>query len=142
MFKTFLKMKKKVILLEGDVYIHGHQCYLQALVIGHQWPYQNRELRLVVNDFQILPGPHVGTGNNPPRLPLLNYLAHYLKPMLNSPNVWLWIVGSQFDLDMAKKFAASRLKNFEMKISTYYPSKTERLDNFSNRVVVATVRLI
>jgi len=29
-----------------------------------------------------------------------------------------------------------------MKISTYYPSKAERLDNSSNRAVVAVVRLI
>jgi len=51
MFKTFLKLKKKVIPLEGDVYICGHQYYPQALVMSHQWPYQNRELGLAVIDF-------------------------------------------------------------------------------------------
>jgi len=62
--------------------------------------------------------------------------------MLNSPNVWLWIVSSQFDLDTAKRFVALLLKDFEMKISMYYPSKVERLDNSSNQAVAAVVRLI
>jgi len=142
MFKTFLKLKKKVLPLERDVYIYGHQCYPQALVMKHHWLYLIRELGLAIINFQILPRPHAGSGNNLPCLPLLNYLLHHLKLTINTPNVWLWIVSSQFDLDTAKRFASLRLKDFKMKILTYYHSKAKRLDNSSNRALASMVRLI
>jgi len=45
-------------------------------------------------------------------------------------------------LEATKKFAASRLKDFKMKISTYYPSKAKRLDNLSNRAMALPVKLV
>ena len=45
--------------------------------------------------------------SNAPLLPFLNSMAQYMDPKMDTPNVWLWIVGDSLDMETVTNYIAS-----------------------------------
>jgi hypothetical protein len=139
LLKRFLKLKNKVEQSDGDVYIRGHECYPQAFVTSHTWPYHKRGLPFGIIDFRVLTRPTAGAGDAAPVLGLLKFLGNHMRPSLSGPEVWLWIPGNSFEEEEATTFTKRYLKQYEVKVSTYNPCKIE---NTSSRAVQPSLTLL
>lgn len=69
-------------------------------------------------------------------------MAKHVHPAMTVPNVWLWILGDNWDTKTATDFIACELKDFECMVSAYLPAKAERLNNVSNRNQASQVCLL
>ena len=113
--------------VNGDVYIREHECYPMAFAANSAWKYQPRYTRLGLIDFRQLPRPKTASGALFPVIPLLNFLGTHMRPA-----VWVWILASSVDVDLATKWVAKNLKMYEIKSSSYHGAKADRLDGITN----------
>lgn len=142
MLERFLKLKNRINHPRGGVCIRGHSIEPMSFTKNHRWEYVDRTLHLAIIDFRQVPKPLPGTSNNSIALSLLKFLGDHLRPSMSSPTIWLWIVGDAFDLERVTAFAATHMKDFDLKKSKYFPSKAERLDSVTSRSEAAVVTLL
>ena len=61
---------------------------------------------------------------------------------MTRPNVWLFILRGDEDVEAANAFAASKLEQYKGNESTYVPSRAEMLDNVTSRGIAPDVPLL
>jgi len=119
LLKRFLKIKNKIDLLDGEVYIQRHECYLQVFIMSHTWPYLKRGLLFRIINFRQLTRLTTRFGDFVLVLPLLKFLTNQMRPLLSAPKVWLWILWNSFKQEEAIAFAEKHLKQYVLKVSTH-----------------------
>ena len=130
MLQRFLQLKNRCP--GGGIYIQGHNVESMSFTKSHRWEYVERTLHLAIIDFRQVPTTEPGTSHSSVALSLLKFLADHMRPSMSTPTIWLWIVGDAFDFDTVVSFAATHMKDFDLKKSRYFPSKAERLDNVTS----------
>jgi len=139
LLKRFLKLKNIVDQPNEDVYIWRHECYPQAFVMSHTWPYLKQGLPFGIIDFRVVIRPMASTSDAALVLGQLKFLGHHMRLLLFGPKVWLWILGNSFEEEEATTFTKKYLKQYEVKVSMYTPCKIE---NTSFRTVQPLVTLL
>ena len=142
MLQRFLQLKNRIDRPRGGIYIRGHNVEPMSFTKNHKWEYVEKTLHLAIIDFCQVSKPLPGTSHNSVASSLLKFLANHLRPLMSTPTIWLWLVGDAFDFDSVVSFAATHMRDFDLKKSKYFPSKAERLDNVTNRSVATTVTLL
>ena len=141
MFKRFLQLKYELPTDVGRVHMRGVNSVTRTLVTHSKYKYTPEQLNLAVFDARAI------VRNTPTETaaaldPFLNFLKEKLEPAITEPNVWLFILSGQDDVEAATKFAAASLEDYDVAHSTYVPSKGEQLNNVGSKTIAPDVPLL
>jgi len=142
MYQRFMEAKYKLRSPGGSVQIQDHDMVALSLTKSTAQKYETRALNLGIMDLRDAPKGKHNPSNPPPLIPFLESMAKHVHPTMTVPNVWLWILGDNWDTKTATDFIACELKDFECMVSAYLPAKAERLNNVSNRNQASQVCLL
>ena len=67
-----------------------------------------------------------------PFLPFMNSMAQHMDPKMDTPSVWLWIVGDSLDMETVTNYIASDMQDYDSKLSCYIPGKAEQINNMTS----------
>jgi len=70
---------------------------------------------------------------------MLTFLQNHMLPKLSEPDVWLWIIGNDFDAEIVIAFMKKNMKDYILKTSKYISCKSGRIDEVVNRVLVPAI---
>ena len=80
-----------------------------SLVTNKSWEHNGGVLRFGVMDLREAPRQKASkvSTSSAPLLPFMNSMAQQMDPKMDTPSVWLWIVGDSLDMETVTNYIAS-----------------------------------